>query len=701
MEVNWMDKINGLEPPLSHASTVWDEKNSTLSYVYNRRRVMTVHIPNYIEPAFRVVSDGNLCSHPMTQQMYISLPEYSWVRVDISLSSDAINMRPQRANSGEAILGQCGRPLIYDANGVYDINDDLLISWYGCEWRWLDKNIQQDGNVSSCAMEVKLGPTPWVLLFHIQYYRTHLGFRYHSPWHTKPNRKPVTGWCSWEAYHRDISADHISETVAFLSNKFKPFGLEYIQIDDGYQNTPQPVNVEDAYYGIFLKTNKKFPNGHQDITIPIKGKGFEPGIWTNVSITNPYFANHAPFIFKDENGEPIACDWLGYCMDCTHKTINEQVKPLYKGLKDAGYTYFKTDSIRHFLYDGLRKMVNEGLLTNEEANRRFRAFMEGARESIGDDAYFLACWGVLSEVVGIADACRIATDAGPNWSQIRMQLFETARWFSTQRILYTNDPDHICVRAELEYARSVLSLVTLSGGLYMLSDMVDKYDNKRVNIIRRTMPALDTMTAETGPMNYTEHAWGRVFNWDKAATHEENPFGSLWCVHFSDNHRNWAVAGRFAIEELKRSKVPFEKLGLNPKGRYAAYDFWDEKYLGIVTDKMVFKPLNMGCCQIVVLRAVDDVPCLIASDRHISMDAISVVSEQYKDGELILALKGVQGFKFKYWVFVPEGMQAVAVSSRGAEAVLQKMEQISIVQIYFIEKNVKLRIIFEESGIRK
>ena len=162
----------------------------------------------------------------------------------------------------------------------------------------------------------------------------------------------------------------------------------------------------------------------------------KPGIWTNVSITNDDYAKEANYIFKDDNGEPIKCDWLGYCMDCTDDTIENQVNPLYKGFKDMGYEYFKLDSIRHMIFDGLRKMVDKGILTNEEANTRFRNLIKGIRESVGDDAYFLACWGVLTEVIGLADACRIATDSGPNWGQIRMQLLNLQDGFYTQNFVY-------------------------------------------------------------------------------------------------------------------------------------------------------------------------------------------------------------------------------------------------------------------------
>lgn len=57
-------------------------------------------------------------------------------KVKFRLSKEAVNMRPNRAGHEQAILGQVGRPLIYNVNGLYDITQDLLIQWYGCKWEW-------------------------------------------------------------------------------------------------------------------------------------------------------------------------------------------------------------------------------------------------------------------------------------------------------------------------------------------------------------------------------------------------------------------------------------------------------------------------------------------------------------------------------------------------------------------------------------
>ena len=93
-----------------------------------------------------------------------------------------------------------------------------------------------------------------------------------------------------------------------------------------------------------------------------------------------------------------------------------------------------------------------------------------------------------------------------------MQIVESDRWWHSQRILFLNDPDHICARTKPEWGMSILSLVSLTGGLFMLSDPIELYDEQRIRNIRKTIPPLTTVAAETGPMDihYQAYAWTKM-----------------------------------------------------------------------------------------------------------------------------------------------------------------------------------------------
>ncbi len=171
------------EPPIAHALPCWNPQTRTLRYEYNGRSLVSIHIPGESEIQYRIASDGQIQSAPMFQQIYVVVfSEPVAARVTITMSEDAIVMRPRRAGSEEAVLGQVGRPTIPGVNGLYDVLDDLLVSWHGQPWRWIDTHLEanEDGALYA-TFEVELSRKPWAINVKPQYYRTHLGYKYHKP----------------------------------------------------------------------------------------------------------------------------------------------------------------------------------------------------------------------------------------------------------------------------------------------------------------------------------------------------------------------------------------------------------------------------------------------------------------------------------------------------------------------------------------
>ena len=103
----------------------------------------------------------------------------------------------------------------------------------------------------------------------------------------------------------------------------------------------------------------------------------------------------------------------------------------------------------------------------------------------------------------------------------------------------------------------------------------------------------------------------------------------------------WRVMLRVATTPLSAGELPMEKLVLDPEKTYIAYDFWKQEYLGEVRGSFSCSALELGCCQVVAFYEKGDAPMVIASDRHVSMDAVSVLEHTWEHGVLSLRLKGV------------------------------------------------------------
>lgn len=711
------------EPPVTHGLDRWNPETGTLSYEYNGRNIINICIQGTLTPGYRMTSDVCMQSYPMIQQIFVELETHETASVTFRLSGDAVNMKPFRAKAEQAIIGQMCRPLMYGVNGLYDIQQDLFMAWFGADWLWVDMElIEADNSDLTARLEVGLGPKAWLINIYPQFYRTHLGYKNHKPWVWRPKLGPVAGWCSWEAFRRNVNRKAVGECCDFFEKKLKNYGLEYMQIDDGYEKTPVPHKADSPLYESWLETDsEKFPDGHGGIVDLVKEKGFKPGIWTHSSIMNEDFARqHEYCILKDNKGDLLEGDWAKYIFDCNKENISRHVLPIYQGLREAGYDYVKVDALRHLLYDGLHEAVRQGVLTNDEAEARYRDYLQAIREGLGDEVFFLACWGTITQTAGIADACRIAQDSNPTWPGVRMQLVESARWYHTQRILFINDPDHICARTKIEWLKSLASLVSLSGGMYMLSDALNDYDDERIDIIRKSLPPLSTMTAETGPIdfNYPAYTWTKlhgffvVNNASPTGTEEisiddamnmagnyetmdnDHPFSSLWAFHLVSNTEKWCVAARFATVPLRGSTINTEKLSLDPKQKYIAFDFWQQEFLGIIKGEINVKPLELGCCQIIGLRPILGRPQFIGSSRHVSMDAVSLKSQMWHNRDLTLEIEGVPGSEEDYWIHIPEGFDLKKIESDNAEFAIFEENDILRIRLKFKKENNKLNLKF-------
>lgn len=711
-------------PPIAHALHHWDAKTGKLRYEYNGLDILTFEIPTGQTIGFRHGSDGTMQSMQYMQQIYVSSDVPVKAVLTITLNSGCFNMRPHRASHEQAILGQVGSPLFTGVNGMYDKNWDLLIDWHGCEWKWISKHIfkTKDGR-NSAKLELKLTQKALFINLRPHYYRTHLGFHYHEPWNFQPNQKPVAGWCSWEAYRRNIDENKISEISEFMEKNLHDYGLEYIQVDDGYQKMPLPYDEKKTMAEGWLACEENtFPKGHKGIVDTICRHHFAPAIWTNANITNPKF----PECHKNDviwyQGKPLKGEWIDYIYSCLPECLSKHVTPLFQSLKELGYQYIKIDAIRHLLFDGLHECVRLGIFSNQEAQERFRAYMQATRDGMGEHVYYLASWGVMQEVVGLADACRIAMDANPTWAGIRMQLFESARWFHTNRILFLNDPDHVCVRTKSEWAKSVLSLISLSGELYMLSDSPDAYTDEKLSIIRKTLPPLPTIPGETGTLllDFPAYTWTKLHGFavqshetpvqlddmtpqeaanmagDYPTMDDDHPFSTLWAFHIAKNDRRWCVMARIATVPLKASTVQLINLGLDNDKEYHVFDFWRQKYLGVVKNVVDCRELNLGECQILSFYENINEPQVIASSRHVSMDAVSIVRHEYENQRLKLTLNGVVNTCETYYVCVPNDLNSADIISHGALCTVKSEQGLDALNVEFTASKAEIEVLYQK-----
>lgn len=507
-------------------------------------------------------------------------------------------------------------------NAVYDKTQDWLLS--------IDSfypKIKIESTVSDIESNgFQLTATGWelVIRFRPDYYKKHRGLHYFNSTEHRLVSKPIVGWCSWYAYFDKVTEENIEGLVKVASRKLKPYGLEYIQIDDGYQQIP--IGLPDHW----LTSNSKFPKGMRQLANYIRQEGMIPGIWTNVAFADSIAAAKDSRLFiRDKNGRPVRGNWVDYVMDGSNpESIAKFIEPVYQGLKSQGWNYFKLDALRHLKYEGYNSHSDYFTGKKIDRNAAFRNVVKSVRSSIGSDVPLMACWGIRPELVGLVDACRIGND-GYSYAGL-------AQFNSYNNIIWQNDPDHIEL-SDKEAYRSCTA-TSLTGSLFMLTDKPEKYDSPLVEAALRSMPVLYTQPGQVYDVDPSRSSVISLADVEMSGS-GPRPFDAstttttgLFALEISRPFENWVALGR--LDERDKI-IYFKDLGLNEQKEYLVFEFWSKEFKGLFSKfyeaGSIDKRFN---CQVLCFRERTDHPQILATNRHITCGGVDLLNVKWDKNSL-------------------------------------------------------------------
>jgi alpha-galactosidase len=539
------------------------------------------------------------------------------------------------------------------------------------------------------------------LVFRPRFYQRHKGIKYFRPWEYRVKPLSVTGWCSWWAYMQEFDEAALDRLLAvWAEQRLTDYGYRFIQIDDTYQRgTGLPEN--------WLQWNEKFPGDMKGYAAKVRAIGADPGIWVNASFPDrDYAREHADWFVRDAQGNPFPAPWVGYTMDATAPgAADALIRPLYRGIREAGFPYVKIDTLRHFLYDGLRNVpayaAGKGLANADI----LRAYLTLARDELGADTFVLGCWGVIPETVGLVDSIRLGGDGfGPATLQ---------QYNSWNGVVWRNDPDHCDLRPSLiantqkkwlnllnrglepkrlkaPPAESIIrpTIASMAGAVLLLSDRPEVYhDPMNLEGAKRSAPVLftvpgqlydyepsrtdqvktldpETITTGKAPSPFDARQRGRVASW--------------WELEIDRPFEHWTVLARMNWTRMPEpaATVGFADLGLDPDREYLVYEFWTRKFIGAVRGSFKSPAIAPLGTQVYAIRERLARPQLLSTSRHISQGGVDIERMDWDQSRRTLsgASKVVAQDRYELLIHVPDGFSARSAefSGRAAEIVSDK-----------------------------
>ena len=343
------------------------------------------------------------------------------------------------------------------------------------------------------------------------------------PWFTPLDRRkfprPPAGWCSWYYYYLKINEKELVRNVDWLAEHLKPFGCEWVQIDDGWQGVGENFGSNRDW---FVTCRRDFPRGMKWCADYIRAKGLRPGIWcipftqsdTELHAREPALFVHAPDgRSPGERTEPLEYEWMPeserwfewagrYYIDPTGEQGQRYLRRLFEMLCDEwGYDYVKIDAQGGMagLLGKHRPQLSDPSL---DGDRAYRRGLEAAKAVMGPGRFLLNCGHGFASC-GLCDGIRIGGDVGLNWAGMQPAIRSTMDWLFLNTIAFYTDPDVACVRPPLpcEQARLWATLLAVTGQLLMASDKMDELPDERVELLRRIFPVADIHPMELYPLD--------------------------------------------------------------------------------------------------------------------------------------------------------------------------------------------------------
>jgi alpha-galactosidase len=495
--------------------------------------------------------------------------------------------------------------------------------------------------------------------FRPRFFQKHRGLEYFEPWTFRVWDKPVVGWCSWFAYYDSVSELRMKRAADVLSETLKQYGLEYVQMDDGYQRNP--VGWPDRW----LIPNEKFPSGLKNLSDYIGDRGLLPGIWTNTSVHQDSMVRaNASLFVEEEPGKPSKSNWIGYSLDGSNeKAIDDVIRPLYRGLRTMGWKYFKVDALRHLRYEGYNSHASFFARKNLDPVEAFRTIVKAVRSEIGRENFMLACWGVRPELIGIIDGCRLGGDG--------FSFAGMAQYNSFNNIVWRNDPDHIEL-SDAEAYRSCM-VTSLTGSLFMLTDRPERYATEWVEAARRSIPVMLTLPGQLYDVDPSRSksldrvgsemsgSGERVFDASRSTPVD------LFMLEVNRAFENWVLLGRVGEGT---SFIRFGDLGLDERKEYAVFEFWTKTYLGSFGDG--FDPGRVSQkfgCQLFCIRERTGRPQLLATSRHITCGSYEMATLSWSQKTLTGMSTMLPGEPYVLYILEPVGMEFEHAECDGARIV--------------------------------
>ncbi len=177
----------------------------------------------------------------------------------------------------------------------------------------------------------------------------------------------------------------------------------------------------------------------------------------------------------------------------------------------------------------------------------------------------------------------------------------------------------------------------MSGGNMMSGDRLTELDQYKLDILKKITPSFGQAST---PVDLFD---------------EDIP--TAFSIKIKKPFAEWTVAAFFnpSLKDAVRKTFPVQRLWLSADKKYLAFDFWNQQFVGEVTNEIDIT-IPPGGVKLLALHEFSGIPQLLSTDRHVLQGAVEIEDLRWnKDTTILTGLAvGPPGTSHKVYVYIPE-----------------------------------------------
>jgi hypothetical protein len=567
-------------------------------------------------------------------------------------------------------------------HSLFDRKQDAVI-------QFSDQTTLRRADQDPSLMDVRM-PVPGntYIRFIPDYYTKTLGVPFYVPFDDSYFSTAPMVWSSWTGYYKDVTEKDVVQNTDWLAKNLKPYGFQFVQLDDGFDR-----GKDGEHYWIENWDKTKFPHGPEWLTNYIKSKGFRAGLWIVPNVYAGALTKHPEWYLRSVEGDHIP-DYHTPVLDSSNPEVVSFLRELFTTLDKWGFEYYKFDG------EGSIPLAFPELDKDKLYDKStdpvvvYRNRMKAIRDTIGPQVFLEGCpAGMPLNGVGYFNSFFNGHDLYNNWqgmyalfSSINGNAFSnhifayvmpgegielgkpmTIEEAKTKRLpdvlheIVSREDPATGVGVTEQEARTIVSFISLTGVAYPVGNVMADLPQERLKLLQQTMPTmpiipLDLFSRGTDSRDTTfrkMRADSYIHNYPEILDLKVNEKSGRYDVAGFTNWRSEAVNRKISLRE---------KLGLDPTASYVAFDFWDQKVLGVFSDEITLD-IEPHDTRVVAIHPVLPRPQLIGNSRHIS-GAYSILDQEWDPAKSRLSgtSETVPDEPYSLWFYLPKGFSVEHLS---------------------------------------